>query len=303
MAVSHPLTARSKAYLFLSVTALCWGANTVFAKLAVTEVSPMMLTSWRWLGVVILVWLIAYRDVRREWAEIRPMLGYLLAMGALGFTAFNALFYAAAHETTALNMGIIQGTIPVFVILFAFLVFGERVSALQLFGVGLTLTGVFLVAVEGDFSRLLAFVFNVGDVMIIAACLLYSGYTVWLRVKPKVSALTWFAMLATAAFVASIPLAFLEWQMGLAQWPTPTAWGLLALIVLFPSFIAQVFFIRGVEILGPGRAGIFVNLVPILASIAAVLVLGERFMWFHGAALILVLSGIAIAETFVRRSG
>ena len=34
--------------------------------------------------------------------------------------------------------------------------------------------------------------------------------------------------------------------------------------------MAQVFFIRGVEILGPGRAGVFVNLVPILASLAAV---------------------------------
>jgi drug/metabolite transporter (DMT)-like permease len=294
---------RIRAYLLLCFTALCWGINAVVAKLAVPEVSPMMLTSWRWLGVVILVWVLAYRDVRREWSKLRPMLGYLLAMGALGFTAFNALFYAAAHETTALNMGIIQGTIPVFVILIAFLVYGDRVAPLQLLGAGLTLLGVVLVAVEGDLSRLLAFVFNVGDVMIIGACLLYSGYTVWLRLKPNVSALTWFAMLATSAFVASVPLVFVEWRMGFAQWPTPTAWGLLAFIVVFPSFIAQVFFIRGVEILGPSRAGIFVNLVPILASIAAVLVLGERFMWFHGGALVLVLLGIAIAEKFVRRSG
>ncbi|MDG2278461.1 MAG: DMT family transporter [Pseudomonadales bacterium] len=296
-------SSRMTAYLLLSFTALCWGANAVVAKLAVPEVSPMMLTSWRWLGVVSLVWVLAYRDVRREWAKLRPMLGYLMAMGALGFTAFNALFYAAAHETTALNMGIIQGTIPVFVILIAFLVYGEKVSPLQLLGVGLTLLGVVLVTVEGDLSRLLAFVFNVGDVMIIGACLLYSGYTVWLRFKPNISALTWFAMLATSAFVASVPLAFMEWRMGFGQWPTPTAWGLLAFIVVFPSFIAQVFFIRGVEILGPSRAGIFVNLVPILASAAAVLVLGERFMWFHGGALVLVLSGIAIAETFLPRSG
>ena len=277
---------------------MCWGANTVFAKLAVGEVSPMMLTAWRWLGVVILAWILAYRGIRSEWATLRANIWYLFAMGALGFTAFNGLFYMAAHDTTALNMGIIQGTIPVFVVLGAFLVFRERVGVVQGLGVLITLVGVALVATEGQLERVLEMVFNRGDLMIMTACFLYAGYTIWLRNKPNVSALTWFAMLATAALIASIPAAVIEWQLGIGMYPTPKAWGVLVLIIIFPSFMAQVFFIRGVEILGPGRAGIFVNLVPILASLAAVLVLGEVFMWYHAVALLLVLGGIALAEKF-----
>ena len=277
---------------------MCWGANTVFAKLAVGEVSPMMLTAWRWLGVVILAWILAYRGIRSEWATLRANIWYLFAMGALGFTAFNGLFYMAAHDTTALNMGIIQGTIPVFVVLGAFLVFRERVGVVQSLGVLITLVGVALVATEGQLGRVLEMVFNRGDLMIMTACFLYAGYTIWLRNKPNVSALTWFAMLATAALIASIPAAVIEWQLGIGMYPTPKAWGVLVLIIIFPSFVAQVFFIRGVEILGPGRAGIFVNLVPILASLAAVLVLGEVFMWYHAVALLLVLGGIALAEKF-----
>ena len=277
---------------------MCWGANTVFAKLAVGEVSPMMLTAWRWLGVVILAWLLAYRGIRSEWATLRANIWYLFAMGALGFTAFNGLFYMAAHDTTALNMGIIQGTIPVFVVLGAFLVFRERVGVIQGLGVLITLVGVALVATEGQLGRVLEMVFNRGDLMIMTACFLYAGYTIWLRNKPNVSALTWFAMLATAALIASIPAAVIEWHLGIGMYPTPKAWGVLVLIIIFPSFMAQVFFIRGVEILGPGRAGIFVNLVPILASLAAVLVLGEVFMWYHAVALLLVLGGIALAEKF-----
>lgn len=277
---------------------MCWGANTVFAKLAVGEVSPMMLTAWRWLGVVILAWILAYRGIRSEWATLRANIWYLFAMGALGFTAFNGLFYMAAHDTTALNMGIIQGTIPVFVVLGAFLVFRERVGVVQSLGVLITLVGVALVATEGQLGRVLEMVFNRGDLMIMTACFLYAGYTIWLRNKPNVSALTWFAMLATAALIASIPAAVIEWQLGIGMYPTPKAWGVLVLIIIFPSFMAQVFFIRGVEILGPGRAGIFVNLVPILASLAAVLVLGEVFMWYHAVALLLVLGGIALAEKF-----
>ena len=132
--------------------------------------------------------------------------------------------------------------------------------------------------------------------MVISACLIYAGYTVWLRKKPDVPAIVWFAMLASSAFLAAIPGAFIEWQLGHLQWPTTRGWVLAGLTVVFPSLLAQLCFMRGVELIGPGRSGVFVNLVPVLASIAAVSVLGEIFHWYHGAALVLVLGGIWIAE-------
>jgi len=70
----------------------------------------------------------------------------------------------------------------------------------------------------------------------------------------------------------------------------------IALVALLPSFLAQVLFIQGVEIIGPGRAGIFVNLVPVFAAMIAVAYLGEDFHLHHGLALALVLGGIWLAE-------
>lgn len=284
------------AYGLLTVTSLCWGANTVFAKMAVGEVSALNLIMWRWAGVVLIAWLIAYRDVRRDWPLLKQHLGYLATMGTLGFTAFNALFYVAAHKTTALNMGIVQGTIPVFVIMGMFLATRITIPPRQVVGVILTLIGVLTVALEGRFDRLTGLAFNPGDLMMITACILYAGYTVGLRKKPAVSALAWFAMLASAAFVASIPLAVTEWVSGDTLWPSAKGWGVIALIVVFPSFLAQVFFIKGVELIGPGRSGVFVNLVPIIASGFAVVILDEHFQWFHGVSLVMVLGGIWIAE-------
>ena len=63
-----------------------------------------------------------------------------------------------------------------------------------------------------------------------------------------------------------------------------------------PSFLAQICFIRGVELIGPGRAGVFVNLVPVFASIMAVGFLKEPFEGFHALALALVLGGIWLSE-------
>jgi drug/metabolite transporter (DMT)-like permease len=67
-------------------------------------------------------------------------------------------------------------------------------------------------------------------------------------------------------------------------------------IGLLPSLAAQVFFIRGVELIGPARAGLFVNLVPVFGALLAVLILGEPFALYHAVGLALVLGGIWLAE-------
>ena len=296
MSESTDPTPAPKAYVFLTVTALCWGCNTVFGRLAVGEVSPMALVMFRWLTVVILLMVFARRPVIEDWPALRHRLPFVLAMGALGFTAFNGLFYGAAHSTTAGNMGIIQGSIPVFVLIGAFALYRTPVTALQFGGVVLTMIGVIIVASGGDIGRLAALAVNFGDMLMVAACFLYAGYTVALRQRPAVSAMAMFTVMAGAAFVTSLPLAAAEAYLGQFMWPTPKGWLVVAMVALLPSFLAQTFFMRGVELIGPGRAGVFVNLVPVFASILAVVFLAEPFELYHAAALALVLGGIWISE-------
>lgn len=289
-------SANLRAYMLLSFTALCWGANAVFGRMAVGEISPMALVTARWLGVFVLLALFAHRHVRRDWPVLRPHLFLVTSLGVLGFTAFNALFYVAAHYTTAVNIGILQGSIPMFILVGAFAAYRARVTRLQVAGVALTMTGVVIVGSGGSLARLAALAVNFGDVLMIGACLLYAGYTVALRKRPPVSALGLFAVMAFAAFMASLPLVVAEISLGLFQWPTAKGMIIVTLVTLFPSFLAQIFFIQGVTLIGPGRAGVFVNLVPVFASILAVVLLDEPFEVFHAIALGLVLGGIWLSE-------
>lgn len=288
------------AYVLLVLTTLSWGGNAIAGRMAVGEISPMLLTSMRWVGVAILVVLFARRTVRDAWPVLRPRLGFLAALGAIGFTTFNALFYLAAQSTVAINIGIIQGAIPVFVLIGAYLVYRTPVSAVQVGGVAATMVGVALVASHGDLSALASLAFADGDLLMILACALYAGYTVALRRRPAVPGLAMFAVLAIAALVTSLPLVALEAAAGALVWPSATGWGVLAYVVVFPSFIAQICFLRAVDLVGPGRAGVFVNLVPIFAAGLGVVILGERFQLHHGLALGFVLGGIWLAE---RRRG
>ena len=284
------------AWLLLAITSLFWSANTIFALVAVGQVSPLLLVMLRWSLVVLVLAVVARRAFMRDWPLLRAQLGRIAALGALGYTAFNAMFYVAAHYTTALNLGFTQAVMPIFILLISFVRFRTSVTALQGVGVVAAVVGVILVAAQGDWHRLLAMQFNVGDLIALTATLLYAVYTVALRSRPAVSALSFFAVLAGAAFITSIPLAAYEWFSGALIWPSRTGWALIVSIALFPSLLGQVLFIRGVEIIGPGRAGLFVNLTPILAAVMAVVLLGEQFHWFHGAAFALVFVGIWASE-------
>ena len=286
--------------LLLVLTTLIWGSNAVAARLAVDQVSPMMLTTARWSVACIALWLVARRQIGAQLPALRPRWRYLLLMGTGGFTAFNALFYTAAHHTTAVNLALIQGVIPVLVLLGGVLVMRLRVSAMQLAGVAVTLAGVGMVASRGQWSVLASLDFNIGDVGILLASLLYAGYTLGLRSRPAVPPLVFFAAVAAVAALVSLPLLAAEVLAGRFFWPTPLGWLIVLYVGLMPSFVSQIFFIRGVELIGPARASVFLNLNPVFGPALAVLLLGEPLHAYHVVALAMVLGGIWLAERLVR---
>lgn len=300
-APTAPDRSHLQAYAFLVATALCWAGNAILGKIAVDDISPMLLVLGRWTGVIILCIVFLGPTVAKDWPVLKSRLPFLFSCGALGFTAFNALFYAAAHTTSALNIGIMQGSIPIFVLIGAFIVYRQRIRPMQALGVALTVIGVTVVASKGSLDRLIGLDFALGDMLMILACCLYAGYAVALFKRPNVNPLSMFTVMSAAALITSLPLAGFETATGTLLWPTPTGWLVLALVTVFPSFIAQIFFIHGVDRIGPGRAGVFMNLVPVFAAVLAVFVLSETFETHHAVALTLVLLGIWLSEKFKAR--
>ncbi|WP_173645091.1 DMT family transporter [Polycladidibacter stylochi] len=294
--MSRPSGFYSRPILLLSLTTLFWSGNTIAGKIAVGDVSPMAIVFIRWSLVCALMWTINGRAVVKHWADMRPQLSMIVVMAAFGFTGFNALLYFAAHQTTAVNIGILQGSIPMMVLIGALMVFKTPVSLQQFVGVLLTITGVLAVASNGDLATIANLEFNAGDGFMLLACVFYSGYTLALRERPKVPGLVFFTVTSTIAALVSIPFLIWESAAGALQWPNVVGWLICIYIALFPSFLSQVFFMRGVELIGPGRAGVFVNLIPIFSALLAVVLLGENFELYHGFALALVLGGIWVSE-------
>jgi drug/metabolite transporter (DMT)-like permease len=137
---------------------------------------------------------------------------------------------------------------------------------------------------------------NRGDLIILVACVLYALYTVALRDRPRMSGAAFFTLLALISAVTSVPLVLAEaWVSGFSL-PTWQGWLVTLYVAIFPSCLAQLLFLRGVDLIGPGRAGVFVNLVPVFSAILAVTLIAEPFAPFHTVALALVIGGIWLAE-------
>ncbi|MCQ0989725.1 DMT family transporter [Jiella marina] len=288
-------------YVVLSTVALLWAGNAIAGKLAAGHISPMLLTLFRWTFASLFILPFALGDVKRDWPVIRPRLAYMLALGAIGFSSFNALFYLAVNYTTAINVTIEQSAMPLVVFLANFLLFRMGVAPLQIAGFSLTLVGVALTTSHGDLSALLELDLNRGDALMMLAVLLYGGYTVALRFKPQIHWRSTIMVLSLAALLTAMVFAAIEFALGKTQLPDLQGAGAALYTAIFPSLLAQSLYIKGVEMIGPNRANLFINFVPVFGAILAVLIVGEELFLYHIIALACVLGGITIAERGARR--
>ncbi len=282
--------------MLLMLTMTMWAGNTVAGRLAAPEMSPMIVSGVRWFITCIILLIFGWRTMKADWHVIRPHWKFVVLLSMSGFTMFNAIFYYAAHLTTGINLSIIQGSIPIFVLMGAFLWFGIRSTWFQVIGVMLSLVGILVVASHGKIETLLHLTFNQGDILLLVACLFSAIYALGLRYRPAISGVSFFMYLAMAAFITTLPLMVMEFAQGGMITPSPKGWLIMAYIILCPSILGQIFFIWAIEKIGAARAGIFINLVPVLGALMSVWLLGEEFGAHHAISLALVLSGIFLAE-------
>ncbi|HWJ86945.1 MAG TPA: DMT family transporter [Pelagibacterium sp.] len=294
-------------YMLLTLSALFWGGNIIAGKYAIGELDPYALSAMRWIAAFVIILPFAWSELRSQWGEIRRGLGWLVFYGVVGFTSFNALLYGATTFTAAVNVAMIQAAIPVLVMIGNFLIFRVRASSLHVIGVVLTIYGVIHVASHGAPLRLFGLDLNIGDAMMLGASLLYALHSLLLRYKPRIG---WMSFIAVTSFFAALSALVYQFLFstgfsGLASSVAVMSWRgwlVVAYVALLPSIVAQMTYAQGVELIGPNRASLFINLIPVVGAVLAVLMLGESLETFHIIAAAFIVAGIGLAEYAARRN-
>lgn len=279
---------------FLTGAALSWAGNHVVARAIAGTVPPASLNVLRWLVVAVLVGVFANRSIRRDWPVLRRHWRVMAALGVTGGGVFGTLQYVGLQYTSVVNMGILNSVAPPLIALASYLTFRDAIRPLQLVGIGISLVGVLAMASKLDWGVLTSLTFNKGDVIIFANMALFALYSAFLRLRPPVSLASFLFALSIPAALINVPWAWYEHESGFAFVPSALSLGAVVYAGLFTSIVAYICWSRGVEALGPGRAGVFLHMIPVFNTVMGVTILGEQPQVYHAVGLALILTGVLL---------
>ena len=284
---------RFTAWLVLLLTLLLWSGNWVVARAVRDDIAPGIATAGRLVIVLAILLPIAFRSLRaksellksKDWAV-------LAALGLSGGGLHLALQWLGLHYTTATSGILYLSTTPIFILLLA-APLGERVGPRQWAGVLLSFAGVFLIATQGDPTRLS---FNAGDMLALASMFMWAAYTVLLRVRrDALSVLE--LLVVVCAFGLLFMMPWVAWELVFNPLIQLNAAGALAVLysAVGSLLIAYAGWSYVVTRLGAARAGATMHLMPALGIGLAALFLGEYPSWYHFVGIALILAGVTLS--------
>ena len=286
--------ARVLPYLILAIAPLCWSGNIVLARGINHLISPVSLAFWRWTVAFLILLPFAWRYARNDWYVVSRQWRILLFLSLTGVTCFNTILYAAMHTTTAINGSLIQTSMPAVIILISLVAFKESVTKKQLFGVAMCIFGAGLVVLRGDFSAFFKLDFAEGDILMMIAVVIYALYSAFLRQRPPIHPMSFLIYTFGIGVLGLLPLFI--WQVS-DSGPIVVNMNILASILyvaVFPSIIAYLCWNHGIAVLGANRGGLFINLIPVFASLLAIVWLGESLEFFHLIGMTLICGGMVL---------
>jgi drug/metabolite transporter (DMT)-like permease len=297
-ATPMPSTANFSIYPLLAI--LIWTGNTLVTKAATAVIEPAAITFYRWLlaGLVLSPFLL--RSVWRQRAVVAAHWPKLAFLGLLGMGMYQGLAYQAAKSTSAINMGVVVALMPLMSALLASFFAGERLTMSRVSGALLSLLGLLFLSTQGHLSNLLHGAAHWGDALMLIAVASNALYGVLLK-RWAVPLSTWQQLYVQIGFGVLVILPF--W------WFAPsspiTAQNIpLILYAGIPASIGSPFFwMSGIKQLGPARASLYMNLLPVFVALAASTLLGEQLHTYHAVGGLLALAGVWWGQRQAKVSG
>lgn len=289
-------------YIKLLLTALCWGGTFIAGRVLAQSVGPF---SGAFLRFAVASLCLSAIMLRHEKALPRPSgrhIVVLLLMGMTGIFSYNVFFLKGLKLVEAGRASIIIACNPIFIALMSALFFRERLNGLKVAGIVVSVSGAITAIARGDLSVLLNGGFGWGELYVFGCVASWVAYSLFGKaVMSSLSPLAAVTYSSVAGTVCLLPAAVLEDLRGVAAYPFD-AWVSIFYLGFFGTVLGFVWYYQGIQRIGPVRAGLFINFVPVFALLLAFFILKEPVTpsLFIGA--ILVSSGVYLTTLGSRRA-
>jgi len=288
--------AKPNPYFLLAMASLFWSGNHIVGRAIAGEVPPFAISMLRWLLPAIFIGPFARFYISRDWPLIKRDWKILLFLGMTGGAIFTAGQYVGLQYTSALNVSVLNSITPVLIVTTSAIIFRDRLTLMQAFGIATSLTGVLIIVTRAEFVTLAHLTFNRGDIIIVLNMALMSVYSSLLRLMPPIHWLSFIMVLAIVSTGCLLPFFVWEHVSNMTLQPTWLTLFAILYVSIFPSFVSYAAWTRGIEIIGANRAGPFLHLIPLYSAVLASFFLGEKLMTYHIYGFALILAGVWCAS-------
>lgn len=281
--------------IFILIASIFWGVNVSFTKALIPQwMTSEGVTAVRLVGGCILFWtasvfLPTSRIGRTDWKKI-------ILAGTVGLFGFIYLFVMSLRYGNPIDISIIMTLPPMFVILINVMFKHSRPSAAELVGVGVSFAGAAIVILAGGQGKsgsdnLL------GDALAVASTVCYAFYLVVLEgpshTYRPVNLLRWVFLFA--AIPALLLLIGFDKQPILHSAPA-APWLEIGFILLCPTFIAYFLVQPAIKDIGSELVSLYQYLLPVFATISAVVMGLDRLKWIQVIAMGVIVVGMIITN-------
>lgn len=285
-------------YLLPLMAVVIWSINVIVTKLAVGVISAVSISFYRWVLAFLILTPFLVRSIWQQRQAIMPFLPKVAVLGLFGMVMYQGLSYQAAYTTSATNIGILNAMIPLFTIVIASLLLKEKPTHYAIIGGIISLIGIAILIGKGNPLNMLQGGFyqqglHQGDLLMLVAVLCYAAYGVLTRLwQIPLDLLTNIYLQIGFGALFHIPLMLYQ---GFSPINLQNVW-LIVYAGTLPSLVAPLVWVKSIQLIGPSRTSIFINLTPMIAACIAVFYLHEDWHSYHSVGGLLILLGVILAQ-------
>ena len=286
------------AYLLLVLAALFWSGNFIVGKFATLfQIPPLSLNVFRWIAVWLILMPFTYKEIYNNLPIIKKNWLVISFMGVITISTFNSVVYFALNYTQVINAVLVLAAIPAATIIFSSIMNIEKTNIFQILGLFLSIIGIGSIISTGDIQKLISLSFNKGDVWMLVCVITWALYSTLLKKnKFEFSQFSLIQLMVSAGILFLLPQLFYEKSIGLEVNFNKAFFLILFYVVVFPAIAAYYCWQKGVEIIGPNRATMFIQLMPLFSAVMAIIIFKEEFKIYHFAGATFILLGIYLSN-------
>ena len=286
------------AIVLLIASSFFWSGNFFSGKVAfLTNLTPFKLSFFRWILALLILLPFTYKQIIKDLDYYRKNIFLMIIISILGVTFFNSFTYISLRSSMVINSTLMASIAPVMMIGFSWLLFRTKTTKPQFAGIILSLIGAFSIILKGNLDNLFILYFTSGDLWMIAAVISWCLYSVLLKkIDSKTSQLANLEVMIIIGIIFITPFYIFESLNSTFLPSSQLDFVIISYVAVFASIVAFFSWNKGVSIIGPNRASLFLHLIPVFSAIWAIIFLDEKFAFFHIIGVIFILSGIILSN-------